>query len=108
MNGFYLVMALFFLGNFRQVASLMLGENVQIGIPGFGQRFRIQCQPPRAKRELLLQYSLHTRMLESPPIRITLNSSVLRYQQVGVQDTKQRLLSLFDLLDDLAVAIKHA
>lgn len=93
---------------FRQVASLMLGENVQIGVEAFDKRFRIQCNPPEAAPAIFLQNNLHIRLLQTRSLRITVNGGELRYQHVNVETDKNHLLFLFDLLDDLAAAVERA
>lgn len=87
--------------------ELAMKENAQIGETDFDQRFRIHCQPPEIARTIFLQSSLHTRLMDAPPCRITVTGNEARYQQLHVETDKARLLSLFELLRDLASAVEH-
>ena len=96
----------------RHPTGLILNERaasepIRIGDEAFDQRFRVHCQPPEVARNIFLQSSLPARLMDAPPLQITLAGNELRFQQRFIEADKARLLHLFEILRDLALSVEN-
>jgi len=97
-------------GVLSPIAKALGAEDIRLGDEEVDRRFLIQSRPATFAAELFTSRELRQRLLQIRALHlVAVNGTELRFEQVevGIEKDVDYLLSLFDLLSDLAEQLEH-
>ena len=82
-------------------------KDIQVGDEEFDRRFFIRGAPEMAVQRLLANSSLRQKLIETRSVNIEVKDRAVRYTRQGFESNPDTLLSLFDLLSEIAVNVER-